>query len=77
MGNMAGWVDMTFDAYTIPDQWYVIQNGVKKFWSSQKLSGKYTKRIHYDPEDGAFYDITVYGNSDPATGWTLTISCPD
>ncbi len=77
MGYTAGTVNVTFEPYTIPDKFEIWQNGVKRLYSPGYVSTTQTGSFYYNPNNGAEFDVRVYGNSNTGTAWDLEITCPN
>lgn len=83
LGSTPGPVQGEFEAYSIPDSMVVRRtnsNGPVLYSSNGSVSGFHTFTIQHpgggDPSQNKIW-IKVTGNTDTATQWTSTISCPN
>lgn len=76
MGAVAGYAQVGFEAYNIPDKLEIWHGGILIHSTGGYVSDYHFNNVYHDPVRGQEWEIRVYGNSDTNTEWELNISCP-
>lgn len=82
MGSQSGPVQIEFEAYSIPDKFEIraeTSAAPVQITTTNMVSGWHTWTYQFNPTalGTTKLRVRVTGNSDPATLWTATVSCPN
>ncbi|MFQ3246984.1 MAG: hypothetical protein ACI9SP_003638 [Arenicella sp.] len=77
MGSTSGFTEVTFNAFTVPDSLQIFAHNTNRllFSSNGFISGSFTQKFLVDTSVTRV-DVIVFGNSNTATEWELTLRCP-
>ena len=79
LGSAEGDVQVSFEAFHIPDSLTISRRGRTEVSTNGEISGSRSYKFHHDPkkEISNTVDIEVIGNKDEETAWNLTVGCPN